>query len=66
MKGPYERLKYDLKRIWECRLCKHRERTDGWVTHQYCRCQQDEPIEKQTPMKLMKDDIERADAGNSA
>ncbi|MEZ6116916.1 MAG: hypothetical protein R3C28_10145 [Pirellulaceae bacterium] len=29
MKGPYERLKYDGHRIWECPVCHHRERTSG-------------------------------------
>ena len=38
MKGPYERLKYDLRRLWECPLCKRRERTDGSVTFRHCAC----------------------------
>jgi hypothetical protein len=38
MKGPYERLKYDLRRLWECPVCKRRERSDGAVTSRYCQC----------------------------
>jgi hypothetical protein len=38
MKGPYERLKYDLRRLWECPVCKRRERTDGTVTFRFCPC----------------------------
>ncbi|HZL88625.1 MAG TPA: hypothetical protein VFB96_09655 [Pirellulaceae bacterium] len=39
MKGPYERLKYDLRRLWECPQCRRRERTDGAVTFRQCACQ---------------------------
>jgi hypothetical protein len=39
MKGPYERLKYDLRRLWECPQCHKRERTDGTVTFRLCSCQ---------------------------
>jgi hypothetical protein len=38
MKGPYERLKYDLRRLWECPVCKRRERTPGTVTFRHCAC----------------------------
>ena len=38
MKGPFERLKYDLRRIWECPQCGHKVRTDGSATTQFCRC----------------------------
>lgn len=38
MKGPFERLKYDLRRIWECPACGHKVRTDGAATTQFCRC----------------------------
>ena len=40
MKGPFERLKYDLRRMWECPLCHHRERAAGSVTFVVCRCQE--------------------------
>src|SRR6266404_1670407 len=38
MKGPYERLKYDLRRVWECPACNRRERTVGGVTFRHCPC----------------------------
>ena len=28
MRGPYERLKYDLRRLWECPVCKHTNTTE--------------------------------------
>lgn len=54
MKGPYERLKYDLRRLWECPQCQRRERTDGSVTFFLCSCQTKsggQPI----PMKLLEE-----------
>lgn len=60
MKGPYERLKYALKRVWECPACQHRERTEGDVTFHYCRCQDDVARKKQICMKLVKDGTRRA------
>lgn len=39
VKGPYERLKYDLRRVWECPICHRRERTDGTHVALLCRCQ---------------------------
>ena len=59
MKGPYERLKYTLRRVWECPECKHRERTEGWETHFYCRCQRDVPMKDQVCMKMVKDGMRR-------
>ena len=59
MKGPYERLKYDLRRIWECPECHHKERADGTVTTLVCRCQtQKDPLGR-VVMKLVEDRIQR-------
>ncbi len=52
MKGPFERLKYDLRRVWECPLCHHRDRTDGRVTTRFCICSGESQF---TPMKLIED-----------
>jgi hypothetical protein len=38
MKGPFERLKYDLRRVWECPQCGAKQRTDGSVTTRFCTC----------------------------
>ncbi len=57
MKGPYERLKYSLGRVWECPVCKHRETTEGTCTFTYCRCQDDQPESERSCMKLVKDGI---------
>lgn len=54
MKGPFERLKYDLRRIWECPQCGHKVRTDGSVTTQFCRCGKSN-TNPAIPMKLVGD-----------
>lgn len=56
MKGPFERLKYDLRRLWECPLCKRRERSDGTVTSRFCACPGKEaPPGQRTAMKLVEE-----------
>jgi hypothetical protein len=56
MKGPFERLKYDLRRLWECPLCKRRERSDGTVTSRFCACPGKGATEGQrTAMKLVEE-----------
>ncbi len=59
MKGPYERLKYDMRRLWECPVCQHRERTSGDVTSRVCRCQSDTPLTERKPMRLVEDGVRR-------
>ena len=59
MKGPYERLKYDLRRIWECPECHHKERADGTVTTLVCGCQTQKDRLDQVVMKLVEDRIQR-------
>jgi hypothetical protein len=58
MKGPYERLKYDLRRLWECPQCKRRERTDGGATFRFCQCTAKEG-ERPTVMRLVADGPQR-------
>lgn len=60
MKGPFERLKYDLRRLWECPNCKRRERTDGTVTFRFCPCPGKEQQGKLTVMKLVEEAGHRA------
>lgn len=56
MKGPFERLKYDLRRLWECPLCKRRERSDGSVTSRFCVCPgKGAPEGQRTAMKLVEE-----------
>lgn len=59
MKGPYERLKYTMHRLWECPACGHHERTGGDVINMFCRCQVPLPRNDQIPMKLIEDGIRR-------
>jgi hypothetical protein len=66
LKGPYERLKYDLRRLWECPVCQHRERAGGDVTSLICGCQAKEEPTKQVCMKLIENGTQRiAAAANS-
>jgi len=59
MKGPYERLKYDLRRLWECPVCKRRERTDGGVTFRHCECGTKQESGQPVVMKLIADGPQR-------
>ena len=59
MKGPFERLKYDLRRVWECPECHHRERADGTVTTVICRCQANKETLDRVVMNLVEDKIQR-------
>ena len=59
MKGPFERLKYDLRRVWECPECHHKERADGTVTTLFCRCQATKEVLDRVVMKLVEDKIQR-------
>ncbi len=42
MKGPFQRLRYHLRRVWECPRCHHKANTSGAVTTQLCDCQKSE------------------------
>ena len=57
MKGPYERIKYDLRRVWICPVCNHQERTDGNIASKLCKCQFSQSPTKQLWMKLVEDGI---------
>ncbi len=59
MKGPFERLKYDLRRVFECPACHHKERVDSTQTVVVCRCQTKLPVLEQVVMKLVEDQIQR-------
>ena len=61
MKGPYERLKYDLRRVWECPACNKQLRTLGDVTVWICKCQQKVAAVEQVCMKLVGDGPQRVD-----
>jgi hypothetical protein len=59
MKGPYERLKYDLRRLWECPACHKRERTPGSATSHFCQCQMKQADGQPIVMKLIEDGPQR-------
>jgi hypothetical protein len=58
VKGPYERLKYDLRRVWECPECHHREKRAGSETTCSCHCQNKSGNSTRL-MKLVDDQIHR-------
>lgn len=60
MKGPYERLKYNLQRVWECPKCQQRQRTDGTITALQCPCQLGLTEDQRVSMTLMHDGIRRS------
>lgn len=53
MKGPYQRLKHDLRRLWECPVCGHRTHASGHVTSVLCACQQQVDLASRRFMKLI-------------
>lgn len=55
MKGPYERLKYDLRRVFECPRCRRRVRLPGSVTFFYCTCADPEHEGHHVLMKLVEE-----------
>jgi hypothetical protein len=59
MKGPYQRLKFDLRRLWECPVCKRRERTDGMVTFRHCACGTRQEDGRPVVMKMIADGPQR-------
>ena len=38
MKGPSGRYRFDLRRVWECPVCKQRKFTTGQVVHLASTC----------------------------
>jgi len=59
MKGPYERLKYELRRVFECSHCHRRIRIPASFTSSICTCT---PADGQLPvMKLVEDGMRRVD-----
>jgi hypothetical protein len=59
MKGPYQRLKFDLRRLWECPACNRRERTAGSVSYCFCQCQEGKADGQPVVMKLIADGPQR-------
>lgn len=62
MKGPGERTKYDFRRVWECPVCHHRERTGGDVTCSLCACQRKLDPHQRVWMRLVLEGGRRIDA----
>lgn len=36
MKGPSGRLKFDVRRHWQCLRCQHQERLHARIVHRQC------------------------------
>ena len=66
MRGPHERWKYDLRRVWECPDCHHKERTAGTVTSIFCRCQKKRPGNERHAMLLREEGARRVGSAGVA
>lgn len=55
MKGPGLRTRYDVRRVWRCPVCDHREKALGQITWKICRCQQNRPEQARVLMQLIAD-----------
>jgi hypothetical protein len=64
MKGPYERLKYDLRRVFECPHCHQRIRVPGSVTSVPCTCSGVGPDSPPRYMKWIEDGPRRIPSGS--
>jgi hypothetical protein len=65
MKGPYERLKYDFRRLWECPKCGHRRYSGGDSTGELCDCTLKETA-RRTPMRLASEGGRRTEVTHPA
>jgi len=55
MKGPSGRLRYQVRRVWECPRCRRREWTGGHIVTQVCDCAGGEGPAKPVGMKLIEE-----------
>ena len=62
MKGPGGRVKFDLRRIWECPACQQRELTSGDIVSRQCGCGANADPPRTTWMRLIETKPVRAPA----
>ena len=55
MKGPGHRLKFDVRRVWECPVCHRRQKSDGRVVHLRCHCMDNCHPPQEIWMKLIEE-----------
>jgi hypothetical protein len=55
MKGPGNRIKFVIRRVWECPQCARRLLTPGSVAQQPCNCRPPDPEGGPVWMRLIKD-----------
>lgn len=53
MKGPGGRLRFDLRRVWECPVCHRKDWTSGDVVNRLCTCSAKTDPPRQVWMKLV-------------
>lgn len=63
MRGPFERLKYDMRRVWECPSCNRRVYSGGDVTSRVCECQEAIPIRSRQSMRMLAEGGRRTGLG---
>jgi hypothetical protein len=59
MKGPSGRLKFDVRRVWECPVCRRREKTGGHIVNCLCDCLAKSDPPGRTWMKLIEESPRR-------
>lgn len=55
MKGPGGRLRFDIRRVWECPVCHRRELTAGDVVTRLCTCSTKSDPPPQNWMRLIEE-----------
>src|SRR5262245_27832142 len=53
MKGPGGRMRFDLRRVWECPVCHRRDWTPGEIVFRACTCSAKGDSSRPVWMKLI-------------
>jgi hypothetical protein len=57
MKGPGGRLRFDLRRVWECPICHRRDWTSGDIVFRACTCSGKNDPNHPVWMKLLEEEL---------
>jgi hypothetical protein len=63
MKGPGGRMRFDLRRVWECPVCHRRDWTPGEIVFRACTCSTKGDPTSPVWMKLIEEEPAAAVAG---
>jgi hypothetical protein len=62
MKGSRGRRKFDVRRVWECPVCRRRARTGGHIVNRECDCLAASNPPRQVWMKLIEEEAKKPSA----